>query len=464
MLCAQEILNLKQNKNKIKPKMNDKNTQNRFNVLKETNNELPGSQKEDKMDVEEENKKADVNRKPTGNPRNNKRVRLDLDSSAEEDWKDAVLKSDTMIEDIQYAEECIRALCVNDGSKRVSVKLTNDIMAEVEELSKMAMKLLTRNSYLKGIIEGKNAEINALKREMEKRPSTYGDIVKSTSAKTPLITDVPRRARLMTQAIIIKPPESRSSENSEETTKAVQKLVNPKTEKLNVKGVKLRREGGLIIETATAEDAQKIIENEKLKNEGYQVTKVGANNSKIIIFDCPIGLNEEELTGEIHDRNKELLNNFKDDDSNEDFNYDDFKLEFEPRFKTGKRRVDVTNWVIEVSPKMRNFLRRSDELRLYIGWHSCKIHDFIGVTRCFKCQQYGHVQKICTEKDKVCSYCSKVEHLMEQCPDKLSKKTPTCASCKRSKKKADHMNGDKVCPNYKIFKDRVIARTDYGIQ
>ena len=141
---------------------------------------------------------------------------------------------------------------------------------------------------------------------------------------------------------------------------------------------------------------------------------------------------------------------------------EEFQNNFKPRFRIGKRLGESTNWVVEVSPRIRTILRASDKIRLYVEWRSCKIQDFRGVSRCFNCQAYGHVAKLCREKEKIFSCCAKSGHMAAECPEQKASKPPTCPTWKRAKKKSDHLASDKSCPAYKAALERVISRTDYG--
>lgn len=52
---------------------------------------------------------------------------------------------------------------------------------------------------------------------------------------------------------------------------------------------------------------------------------------------------------------------------NEDIgqNQEDFLRKFTPKFRTGRRDLDTTNWVVKVSPEVRNEVLRKKTL--YIG-------------------------------------------------------------------------------------------------
>ncbi|KAJ8706440.1 hypothetical protein PYW07_012518 [Mythimna separata] len=43
--------------------------------------------------------------------------------------------------------------------------------------------------------------------------------------------------------------------------------------------------------------------------------------------------------------------------------------------------------------------------RVYIGWQSVEVTDYVDVTCCSKCQQYGHPERYCRSKEITCSRC-----------------------------------------------------------
>ena len=153
------------------------------------------------------------------------------------------------------------------------------------------------------------------------------------------------------------------------------------------------------------------MENPALKESGYEVAKLGSLNPKIVIFDVPRELKEDEILDRLWNQND---NPFK------EITKEELETNTKFRFRMGKRREDLTNWVVEVSPKIRAIMRKEERIRVYIDWQACRVQNFKGVTRCFKCQQYGHVQKYeyCKEEEKTCAYCAKEGHMTEDCPDK----------------------------------------------
>lgn len=87
----------------------------------------------------------------------------------------------------------------------------------------------------------------------------------------------------------------------------------------------------------------------------------------------------------------------------------------------------------------------------------------MGVTRCCKCQQNGHVQKLYTNEERTCAFCAKTGHMAEEYSHKKSNKPPTCPACRIVRMISSHARGDKNCLAFKAL-GRMIHRTNYGPQ
>ncbi|XP_049317914.1 uncharacterized protein LOC125780185 [Bactrocera dorsalis] len=85
--------------------------------------------------------------------------------------------------------------------------------------------------------------------------------------------------------------------------------------------------------------------------------------------------------------------------------------------------------------------------RLKVGWVNCRIREYRQPQRCFKCLDYGHTAKTCTNEDRsrLCRRCGEGEHQAKDCNNK-----PKCFLClKAGSKEIDHFTGSVRCPVYK---------------
>ena len=78
--------------------------------------------------------------------------------------------------------------------------------------------------------------------------------------------------------------------------------------------------------------------------------------------------------------------------------------------------------------------------KVQLRWLKFKTRPYILlVTRCFRCQGYGHVARHCYKPNDLCPACSN-SHKFDSYPTKDQKK---CANCR-----GDHGSGFKDCPKY----------------
>ena len=144
-------------------------------------------------------------------------------------------------------------------------------------------------------------------------------------------------------------------------------------------------------------------------------------------------------------------------DKSQNMTLDNFLTSIRLSHKSGKKDATSCNYVIEVPGHIRKALLAND--RVFINWSSCPVRDFTLVTRCFKCQQYGHAAKTCKQENSTCGHCGEVGHTIKECTKKGD--APTCATCLHFKKPCNHKTGDAVCPAKNLAEKRYINSIDY---
>lgn len=109
---------------------------------------------------------------------------------------------------------------------------------------------------------------------------------------------------------------------------------------------------------------------------------------------------------------------------------------------------------MEVSSEV--FRKSMSHGRMYIGW--LKVKEYIDVVRCFKCQGYGHIGKVCNDKKDTCGRCAGA-HRTEKCEaenDKLQ-----CVNCAREGRDAAHPTSWWRCGVYRRMEERYLAMVAY---
>ena len=232
---------------------------------------------------------------------------------------------------------------------------------------------------------------------------------------------------------------------SEEAREAVFTLVNPRKRGMQVKAVKPIHGNGIAVETTTPEALKELVDNPKLRDAGLQTRTPTVKNPRMIIFDVPREMSENDILKSMRKQNAKVTEGMENDG--------DFSL----CFRTGRKDSDETNWVAEVSPKLREKLLEAN--KVFLGWNACKVRDFLAVSRCFKCQGFGHIAKHCRHKEEVCSHCTEEGHGAKTCPKKTQ--SAVCVNCRRFGLKGGHAASSKECPAHRKALEKSVNRTVY---
>nr|XP_049707334.1 uncharacterized protein LOC126056848 [Helicoverpa armigera] len=268
--------------------------------------------------------------------------------------------------------------------------------------------------------------------------TSYAGMVKKGS-------DIVRPANLKSVAIY----PSDKTQTSDDTKSLVQKIISPEQLKLQVRGIKKVKNGGVLISTENIGDIEKLKSSDKIVSSGLKIEEPSKRRPRIAVIGVPVALTEKEVFECIYEQNlSDKLPNL----TRESF-LECIKLSH----KSGKRDLSTCNYILELPASIRKVI--IDQSRIFINWTSCPVRDFTIVTRCFNCQQFGHAAKFCRETNPTCSHCGDSGHSSKECSNKPS--TPLCASCKRFKRKCDHPTGDVSCPARKHAEMNYINSIDY---
>lgn len=332
------------------------------------------------------------------------------------------------------------AIIFNDSNK-ISKAAGMKLLELYGELQEENDELRRKNAYLQGRVD----ERGVIEKKMEDVVSgklSYADKLKKTIPKVGKKVIPPKQNNV----VFLYPDSSSENGTSERTKSAIKKVLLPQTEKIQINKIKSINRGGILIEAGSPTTAVKIREAAK-KAHGIRCVDNKIRRPRMQVFDVDKEVTDEDFIQRLY------VQNLEDAGITEKEAREDIKI----CFKTGKKDTDFTNWVIEVSSKIREQLLKIG--RVYLDYSSCKVVDFLLVARCYHCQGYGHMAKYCKIKDPTCSICAQTGHNYKDC--KKPEGTEVCANCTKAKRDAKHMVGTMKCPIYVRAVERLVHSTSY---
>lgn len=315
----------------------------------------------------------------------------------------------------------------------------------IDRIQNLASTLAFENVALKGRIR----EIERIE-GMRNEGTLFSDVVKKEKKRFPPVSGTNKALPAKKYSAVV-----RMKNQSDETTADVVKdkflkVINPVENKLHVNSVRKLRSKAVVVEVKTQEDLEKIVNSVGMIDSGLEIGVSNTYWPKVQIFDVPSDFSVEQCLDALYMQNSEILG---------DFLRGDLEKECKFRFRTGRRDQDTTNWVVEVSPVLRNVLRASG--KVYVGSYRCRVVDFTRISRCYKCQGYGHISTTCKAEKETCGHCAKDGHSIKGC--NALQEARKCAVCKRMGKECTHSN-EESCPTYKHLLELQRNKTDYGYQ
>ncbi|KAK5646388.1 hypothetical protein RI129_004852 [Pyrocoelia pectoralis] len=274
---------------------------------------------------------------------------------------------------------------------------------------------------------------------------SYANVVKVPTSMQ-ITPNIPPRQH----SIVVFPelPPGKDPPPSSETRKRIMDTLRPQETGIQIAAVRnMGRSGGIMIATTSADAQARLLNHPALTSEGLRTELAKRELPRLKIFDVPKEMNGAAIAQAVRLQNM-------DDVSSEEFGRQ-FKI---VHMFASKIRNNII--IAECTPAVRQRLLHQG--RIYIQFESCRVLDYIQVTRCFKCQGYGHPAKYCTATADTCSLCAG-PHFHTACPHKDSPQTHKCANCARAKLEDQaHPAISLKCPAYIRALDNSIRRTDYG--
>lgn len=242
------------------------------------------------------------------------------------------------------------------------------------------------------------------------------------------------------------PSEKESFKTAEETKTELKKTVNPKSLGIQVRQVRKVGNAGIVVTTSTREDAEKL---KVAAPKTLRAADLTRRQPLVALRNIDAETKEEDIVHAIEEQAARR--------GLEDWTSTKITQELRVAFKKGRLNSRTATYVLQCSPNLRCFLL--DEEAIYIGWQVADVTDYVAVTCCNRCQQYGHPEKYCRATEDTCSKCGNTGHKSSRCESAFS----CCATCKKFGRKGyeTHKTMARECPARQFAEARSVEVTKY---
>ncbi len=212
------------------------------------------------------------------------------------------------------------------------------------------------------------------------------------------------------EVVIIYPNEENKDLTSEQLKSKVKNELNLKEiGNIGIKNIRKIGNNGIIIECNNRSECGKLEKNINQKIKHLCEAKIpNKKNPRVIIynlFNDNQNQNKESLMQEIKEsivaQNETIKNHLSE-------NEDDLIC----KYLIKSKNINHCHLVVEVSPKLRRIILELEKLN--INWSRHSVKDFISITRCFNCLEFGHTKNNCNSETN-CSNCGQSGHSHNDC-------------------------------------------------
>jgi hypothetical protein len=281
-------------------------------------------------------------------------------------------------------------------------------------------------------------------------PTTYSSVAARPTPTAAVHQQKPPAAPK--HKVVITPAANCRGVNTAEDTRRILMSKDPSDYGIRADKVVCLKDNAVLVESRCP-SVLKLGDSDILKQLKLTAKPVDKHWPRMQIMDVPEHTTQEQLLAELCKQNLPAT-------VPENFTGKMFKY---GRRSRGNERGgnDTTSWIVELHPAARAHFVKTE--RIYTTWRSHNIRDFLLVSRCYKCQRFGHIAKFCNSP-RQCGFCASTDHESRDCEAREDKRAHKCANCTRSGiKEANHHTAESVCPIYKHRLQEAINSTNYEV-
>lgn len=201
----------------------------------------------------------------------------------------------------------------------------------------------------------------------------------------------------------------------------------------NVKDLIITKDKRVIIKTHTRDEAvsmhEALKEDADLQRANRNIKINKENRNRLIIFGIPNDLTEDQIKNELISKQQNI------------------SLDLIKKFEDKNKQ---TNLIIDTNDATKDLFLSTG--RLSIDCVICRIQPYKSITRCFKCQDFGHTTTRCTRR-QICSKCGNNHHKSE-----CKETTLRCVNCTKSGDNNEHSADSRDCPALNTYRRKVFGK------
>lgn len=319
---------------------------------------------------------------------------------------------------------------VNNQAKQVILGMFAKVEDLVNQLHVDNTNLLTKVDLLKNNVQS-NLPL----------PMSYAEVAKS-------VMNIPENKKKEFK-LIIKPRNDNECIDSDQVKRTLIRELDSEKDNLRIKGIKKLKDKAVVLELDNSMDLD-VVKNKLGESAKLSTIVPGRIRPRIIVYDVQKNIPDDSFIQNMVNKNLKELGD-KDEVCRE------VKVLFKMK-ATGKYRDNSRNNVV-ISVSGRIYKQLISQGRIFIGFDSYRVQEFVSVARCFKCQGYRHTSVVCKRDSEVCGYCAETGHSYKDCKNKEG--PPCCVNCKMRKKDDKHEANSKQCQEYVRSLEMFKSKIDY---